>query len=135
MSSGMSTESKILESVLRPLAYWYNQDNVEDVAINNPGGIWLRMRGKHQYPWHYYEDPNLSREYLTNVLYIVANSAELPFDPINGNPVVFSDLPGGHRFTGISGKNVQYDNEDNLTGGVAMDIRVWREDTPIKFSD
>lgn len=132
---GMSTESRILESVLRPLAYWYNQDNVEDVAINNPGGIWLRLRGKHQYPWHYYEDPKLSREYLTNVLYIVANSAELPFDPINGNPVVFSDLPGGHRFTGISGKNVQYDSEDNLTGGVAMDIRVWREDTPIKFGD
>ena len=135
MSTGMSTESQILNSVLRPLAYWYNQDNVEDIAINNPGGIWLRLRGKHQYPWHYYEDPKLTREYLTNVLYIVANSAELPFDPINGNPVVFSDLPGGHRFTGISGKNVQYDSEDNLTGGVAMDIRVWREDTPIKFAD
>jgi len=135
MSGGMSTESQILNSVLRPLAYWYNQDNVEDIAINNPGGIWLRLRGKHQYPWHYYEDPKLTREYLTNVLYIVANSAELPFDPINGNPVVFSDLPGGHRFTGISGKNVQYDSEDNLTGGVAMDIRVWREDTPIKFGD
>jgi len=135
MRSGMSIESQILNSVLRPLAYWYNQDNVEDIAINNPGGIWLRLRGKHQYPWHYYEDPKLTREYLTNVLYIVANSAELPFDPINGNPVVFSDLPGGHRFTGISGKNVQYDSEDNLTGGVAMDIRVWREDTPIKFGD
>ena len=135
MGGVLSTESRILNSVLRPLAYWYNQDNVEDIAINNPGGIWLRLRGKHQYPWHYYEDPKLTREYLTNVLYIIANTAELPFDPINGNPVVFSDLPGGHRFTGISGKNVQYDSEDNLTGGVAMDIRIWREDTPIKFSD
>jgi len=135
MGGVLSTESRILNSVLRPLAYWYNQDNVEDIAINNPGGIWLRLRGKHQYPWHYYEDPKLTREYLTNVLYIIANTAELPFDPINGNPVVFSDLPGGHRFTGICGKNVQYDSEDNLTGGVAMDIRIWREDTPIKFSD
>lgn len=135
MSEGMSTESKILESVLRPLAYWYSQDNVEDVAINNPGGIWLRLRGKHQYPWHYYEDPKLTREYLTNVLYIVANTNNLPFDPVGGSPVVFSDLPGGHRFTGIAGRNVKYDNNDNQTGGVAMDIRVWREDNPITFSD
>ena len=25
---------KVLESVLRPLSYWYNQDNIEEVAVN-----------------------------------------------------------------------------------------------------
>jgi len=25
---------EVLESVLRPLAYWYNQENIEEVAIN-----------------------------------------------------------------------------------------------------
>ena len=125
---------RVLESVLRPLAYWYNQDNVEDVAVNNPGGIWLRLRGRHAHPWHYYEDPKLSREYLINLLHIIANSYNMAFDPVNGNPVVFTQLPGGHRFTGIAGQNVQYDNND-LTGGVALDIRIWRPDQPIKMKE
>ena len=41
----MSDSFKVLESVLRPLSYWYNQDNIEEVAINNAGMIWLRLRG------------------------------------------------------------------------------------------
>lgn len=123
---------RVLESVLRPLAYWYNQDNVEDVAINNPGGIWLRLRGRHAHPWHYYEDPKLSREYLINVLHIIANSYDMAFDPVSGSPAVYATLPGGHRFAGIAGNNVKYDNND-LTGGVAMDIRVYREDLDIKM--
>jgi len=125
---------QVLNSVLRPLAYWYNQDNVEDVAVNNPGGIWLRLRGRHAHPWHYYEDPKLTREYLVNLLHIIANSYNMAFDPVNGNPVVFTQLPGGHRFTGIAGNNVQYDNND-LTGGVALDIRIWRPDQPIKMKE
>lgn len=28
---------KVLESVLRPLSYWYNQDNIEEVAVNRSG--------------------------------------------------------------------------------------------------
>ena len=123
---------RVLESVLQPLAYWYNQDNVEDVAINNPGGIWLRLRGRHAHPWHYYEDPKLTREYLVNVLHIIANSYDMAFDPVSGNPAVYATLPGGHRFAGIAGNNVKDDNND-LTGGVAMDIRVSREDLDIKM--
>ena len=47
----MSDSFKVLESVLRPLSYWYNQDNIEEVAVNNAGSIWLRLRGKRAYPW------------------------------------------------------------------------------------
>lgn len=125
---------RVLESALRPLSYWYNQDNVEEVAINAPGGIWLRLRGKHAYPWHYYEDPKLTREYLNNIMYIIANSYDYAFDPEKGTPVVYATLPGGHRFSAISGRNVMYDNND-LTGGIAMAIRVYKEDISITMDD
>ena len=125
---------QVLESVLRPLSYWYTQDNVEEVAINNPGGIWLRMRGKYTYPWHYYEDEKLSREYLNNLLYVVANSYDYSFDPQEGTPVVYATLPGGHRFSAIAGRNVQYDNED-LAGGIALAIRVYSEESGISIGD
>ncbi len=125
---------RVLESALRPLSYWYNQDNVEEVAVDSPGGIWLRLRGRHAHPWHYYEDPKLTREYLNNILYIIANSYDYAFDPTQGTPTVYATLPGGHRFTGIAGRNVMYDNND-LTGGVAMAIRVYKEDVSISMSD
>ena len=125
---------RVLESALRPLSYWYNQDNVEEVAVDSPGGIWLRLRGRHAHPWHYYEDPKLTREYLNNIMYIIANSCDYAFDPTQGTPTVYATLPGGHRFTGIAGRNVMYDNND-LTGGIAMAIRVYKEDINISMSD
>ncbi len=125
---------RVLESALRPLSYWYSQDNVEEVAVDSPGGIWLRLRGRHAHPWHYYEDPKLTREYLNNIMYIIANSYDYAFDPTQGTPTVYATLPGGHRFTGIAGRNVMYDNND-LTGGIAMAIRVYKEDVNISMSD
>lgn len=125
---------RVLESALRPLSYWYNQDNVEEVAVDSPGGIWLRLRGKHAHPWHYYEDPKLTREFLNNILYIIANTYDYAFDPEQGTPVVYATLPGGHRFTGIAGRNVMYDNND-LTGGIALAIRIYREDLGISMKD
>ena len=44
----------VLESILRPLAYWYQQDGIEEVAINHAGEVWLRLRGKRAYPWTAY---------------------------------------------------------------------------------
>ena len=64
-------EDKVLSSVLRPLAYWYEQENIEEVAINHPGDIWLRLRGKRAFPWVNHKDPKLTKEYLTNLLYII----------------------------------------------------------------
>ena len=60
-------EDKVLSSVLRPLAYWYEQENIEEVAVNRPGDIWLRLRGKRAHPWVNYKDPKLTKEYLTNL--------------------------------------------------------------------
>ena len=130
----ISETYKVLESALRPLSYWYSQDDVEEVAVDHPGSIWLRLRGKREFPWQEQKDPKLTREYLNNILYIIANSYDYSFEPMSGTPVVYATLPGGHRFTGISGRNVMYDNDD-LTGGVALAIRVYKEDTGVTFKD
>lgn len=124
----------VLESVLRPLAYWYNQENIEEVAINRSGQIWLRLRGKRAYPWVMYKDEKLTKEYLTDLLYIVANTYELPFDPIQGSPVVYATIPGDHRFSAVCGRNVMYD-QDDLTGGVALTIRVHSDDVAFGLQD
>jgi len=124
----------VLESILRPLSYWYNQEGIEEVAINRSGEVWLRLRGKRAYPWAVYKDKNLSKEYLTDLLYIIANTYELPFDPIQGNPVVYATIPGEHRFSAICGKNVMYDNDD-LTGGIALTIRVHADDVAFGLGD
>lgn len=125
---------KVLESVLRPLAYWYNQDNIEEVAINRSKQIWLRLRGKRAFPWVMYRDEKLTKEYLTDLLYIIANTYELPFDPIAGTPMVYAAIPGEHRFSAICGRNVMYD-EDDLTGGIAMAIRVHSDDVSFGLQD
>ncbi len=124
----------VLESILRPLSYWYNQENIEEVAINRSGQIWLRLRGKRAYPWVMYKDEKLTKEYLTDLLYIVANTYELPFDPVEGNPVVYAAIPGEHRFSAICGRNVMYDNDD-LTGGIALTIRVHSDDVAFGLGD
>lgn len=125
---------KVLESVLRPLSYWYNQDNIEEVAINRSQQIWLRLRGKRAYPWVMYKDEKLTKEYLTDLLYIIANTYELPFDPVGGTPVVYAAIPGDHRFSAVCGRNIMYDEED-LTGGIALTIRVHSDDVAFGLKD
>ena len=125
---------KVLESVLRPLSYWYTQDNIEEVAINRSKQIWLRLRGKRAYPWVMYKDEKLTKEYLTDLLYIIANTYELPFDPVSGTPVVYAAIPCEHRFSAIAGRNIMYEDED-LTGGIALTIRVHSEDVAWGLKD
>jgi len=125
---------RVLESTLRPLAYWYNQDDVEEVSINHPGEVWLRMRGRRATPWVCHQDKKLSRVYLNDILHIIANTYDLPFEPDTGVPTVFATLPGDHRFSGISGRNVMFDSDD-ATGGVAMCIRVFSPQVKFDFGN
>lgn len=69
-----------------------------------PGQVWLRLRGKRAYPWVMYKDEKLTKEYLTDLLYIVANTYEIPFDPVAGSPVVYASIPGEHRFFRLAAK-------------------------------
>lgn len=111
----------VLESLLKPLAEFYRPKFVEEIAINHAGQVWMRLHGA-RVPWVAYDAPVLSKQYLVDLIYTVANIYEQPFDPIHGMPVVYATLPGNHRFTAIAGPNVQYDDND-VTGGVALNIR------------
>ena len=111
----------VLESLLKPLAEFYTPEFVEEIAINHAGQVWMRLHGAH-IPWVAYNAPQLSKQYLVDLIHTVANIYERPFDPIHGMPVVYATLPGSHRFSAIAGPNVQYDESD-ITGGVAMSIR------------
>ena len=111
----------VLESLLKPLAEFYTPEFVEEIAINHAGQVWMRLHGA-RIPWVAYNAPQLTKQYLVDLIHTVANIYERPFDPIHGMPVVYATLPGNHRFSAIAGPNVQYDESD-ITGGVAMSIR------------
>lgn len=125
---------EVLNSALKKLAHWYEMEEIEEIAINQAGSVWLRMAGKRKKPWEIREDPGLTHDYLTDVLYLIANTYQLPFDPVLGSPLVFSDLPNGHRFSAVAGKNIMYDQND-LSGGVAISIRKHNQKLGINFSD
>ena len=111
----------VLDSLLKPLEEFYTPSFVEEIAINHAGQVWMRLHGA-RVPWVAYSAPQLTKQYLVDLIHTVANIYEQPFDPYHGEPVVYVDLPGHHRFTAIAGPNVQYDDND-LTGGVALNIR------------
>lgn len=126
--------NEVLLSTLKYLSNWYSQSNIEEVAVDKAGEVWLRLRGKREIPWVMEKDKNLSRQYLTDIMNIIANSYEVPFDPVSGTPVVYATLPGDERFSGIAGKNVLYDNDD-IEGGIAIAIRTKKETVDFNFAD
>ena len=126
--------NEVLNSALKYLSNWYMQSVIEEVAVNRPGEVWLRLRGRRETPWVMEKDKHLSRGYLTDIMNIIANSYEAPFDPATGVPVVYATLPGDHRFSGIAGKNVLYDNDD-IEGGIALAIRTKKDSVDFDFAD
>lgn len=126
--------NEVLLSTLKYLSNWYSQSNIEEVAVDKAGEVWLRLRGKREIPWVMEKDKNLSKQYLTDIMNIIANSYEVPFDPVSGTPVVYATLPGDERFSGIVGKNVLYDNDD-IEGGIAIAIRTKKETVDFNFAD
>ena len=126
--------NEVVLSTLKYLSNWYSQSNIEEVAVDKAGEVWLRLRGKREIPWVMEKDKNLSKQYLTDIMNIIANSYEVPFDPVSGTPVVYATLPGDERFSGIAGKNVLYDNDD-IEGGIAIAIRTKKETVDFNFAD
>jgi len=111
----------VLNTLMKPLEEFFMPEFVEEIAINRAGEVWMRLHGA-RVPWVSYKSENLSKQYLVDLIHTVANVYERPFEPIKGMPVVYATLPGQHRFTGIAGPNVMYDDND-VTGGVALNIR------------
>ena len=122
----------VLDTLLKPLKEFFMPEFIEEIAINRAGEVWLRVHDR-PVPWVSYTSDKLTKEYLIDLIHIVANVYERQFEPIRGMPVVYATLPGNHRFTAIAGPNVMYDDND-LTGGIAMNIR-GNSSPAIEFKD
>lgn len=115
----------VLNAILGKLTPYFTHPDVEEIAINRPGEVWLKRRRPKdgENIWHPISDPDLNFDYLERVCKVVANSNDQKFGAGSGQmPVVYSALPGGHRFSAGMYKNFVY-AEATPKGGVAMCIR------------
>ncbi len=124
----------VLNAMLEPIRRWYSQDGVEEIALNRAEEIWLRLRKRRKNPWIALPDVELTKTYLMDLFHTIANTYEDSFSPLTGIPTLYTTLPSGHRFSGIAGKNVMYD-ENDLTGGFAFNIRTHDDDVNFGFED
>ena len=117
----------ILERILAPLAEYYEHDEHEEIAINQPGEIWCRRHHPDSDGniWVRYNDDRFTLKFLRTICQAIANTYDQPFNPEESTlpSTVFATLPPyEHRFGAIVGKNVVF--EQTLPeGGIAMCIR------------
>jgi len=134
--AGGEDEFAVLNAMLKKLTPYFTHPDVEEIALNRPGEVWLKRRRPKEGEdiWHAIVDPSLTFEYLERVFKVVANTNNQQFGGgKNQNPMVYSALPGGHRFSGAMYKNIVY-SEMKATGGVALCIRqAPRDDSVITY--
>lgn len=119
--AAFTSYSVLKETTLKPFhPYLYCQEgdefwNISEININREGQAFLDRWGEaFQSP---VIDPELSKSVLENIMATLATYNELPFDREN-NPIVATQLPGGHRFNGTIGASVE--------SGVSISIRIKR---------
>jgi type IV secretion system protein VirB11 len=122
----LSQDRDILRHMLKPITKWLEFDEVEEIQINRPMEIIQRLREPLEdgsvYAFHL--DRELTHDYLTNIAYAISCSLKTKNFGPEGNPVIYGDIPGGHRLVAVIGSNVQYDGvETNERGSVAFVIR------------
>jgi type IV secretion system protein VirB11 len=133
---------KVQQSVakrLRPIYEHLLHDQVEEIAINQPGEIWRRMRKPDDQGrlWIPYVDQRLSAQYLANICHQIANLQSIPHFGPDGMPLVFGTIPGGHRFGAGIGFNVQYGTPDAYSpdGSICICVRQYVTENPINLID
>lgn len=126
----------VLNAMLGKLTPYFTHPDVEEIAINRPGEVWLKRRRPKEGEdiWHPLMDANLTFEYLERLCKVVANSNDQKFGAgADHMPVVYAALPGGHRFSAGMFRNFVY-SESAGKGGVAMCIRqAPRDDSVISY--
>ena len=127
----------IIRHLVRPLMKWLEHPEVEEIQINRPGEVVQRLRYEVDGSvYAYHEDEELTRRYLTMVAHAVANNQNMSGFGVDQNPVVYGQLPGGHRFVAAIGQNIQYhDNEIDEFGSVCMVIRQFTEQNNISVKN
>jgi type IV secretion system protein VirB11 len=137
LKNGAPEQDKILNAILRHLLPYYTHRDHEEIAINQPGEVWIKRRraAPGESLWFTDQNPNLTFEYLELVCRALANANNQKFGDGEGKtPVVYTQLPGGHRFTAGMFKNFIYDIP-RPRGGVCMAIRqAPRDDNVIDFA-
>jgi type IV secretory pathway ATPase VirB11/archaellum biosynthesis ATPase len=121
--------NSIATKVLGKLSEYYLRPDLEELVINRPGEVWVKLR---RGSWVKEQAPEIDYNYIKRVCRILAN--------INGSlfseddlPVVSCELPGvPYRFQAIIGRNVRYTLDDRQ--GVAVAIRALTADTSINFA-
>lgn len=127
-SSGLDNE--LLNRCLAPFREFYDADGVEEVAVNQPGEIWVKMVGGSG-TWVRKEAPELTFKLIMSACRMFANITEQDFDR-EKIPILAGTLPGGHRFQAVVGTNVRYDI--GHTQGVAICIRRYHQGKKMSLS-
>lgn len=122
----MTGQTSYLERILRPLEGYYSDPMYEEIAINRPKEIWLRLRKpQNGQTWLRSADDQLTYEYLLSVTHAIANLFDKPFHPADTKKPssLHAALPPyDHRFAAVVGNAVEYDTS-TPEGGIAMCIR------------
>jgi type IV secretion system protein VirB11 len=121
--------NELLMNALKPFRRYYDSPEMEEIAINRPGELYVKPLGGH---WQPAEAPEISIKLLHALCRMLANVTEQDFDP-NALPILSATLPGGHRFQAVIGPNVRYDMSD--THGVAINIRRFDKNKKFQLED
>lgn len=120
------TSELLANRVLAPLSKYYLRDNIEEIAMNQPGEIWVKQK---RGDWVAEEAPELTYKYLASVCTVLANINHAHFSE-DGLPIVSCEIPGKpFRFQAVMGTNVRYELGTNK--GVALAVRSLVADTSI----
>lgn len=115
----------VVRNTLSRLAFHYSGEDVEEIAMNRPGEVWVKVAGGE---WVPREDPGLTEDYVVMLCQQLANISGQVFHR-ERMPLLYATLPEGHRFTAVVGQNVRYAMGD--TRGVALNVRVFNPDRRI----
>ena len=134
-----SPSQSILRQVLKPIYEHLIHPNVEEIAINRPGELWLKVRKPdpvYKY-WVPVKDERLTKSYLHRVCGMMANTTNTNGFGPEGNPVVYGVIPGGHRFAGGVGYNIQWQNPQKTDeeGSICICVRQYITKSPIGLKD
>src|SRR3546814_864985 len=117
----------VIQKMLGALEEYYSHADHEEIAVNQPGEVWCRRHraDEHGRIWVRFEDDRLTLRYLRTICQAIANTYDQKFNPDDPSKpsTVFATLPPHeHRFGGIAGMNVVYD-QTIPEGGLALCIR------------
>ncbi|WP_262266975.1 ATPase, T2SS/T4P/T4SS family [Microvirga yunnanensis] len=129
----------LLQRFIGPLYERLLHPDVEEIAINKPGEIWVRRRRPDEQgrQWIPEEAPDLTGRYLENICHMVANLQNIPNFGAAGMPVVFGTVPGGHRFAAGIGPNIQSETPEGTSeeGSICVCVRQYNKEQTVDLQD